>query len=407
MKRKPDNEIDNIHLLPTADADEVRIRSGYTRRRRHPGLQMLARLAIVAAVLWVVFLLWQNWEHIAPEAMLDWAETQFGEGDAGDGYPFAIDGNTVVGMGQVKNHLAVLTDSSLQFLNSTAGRVVNRPHTLSDPLLKTAGRYAMLAEIGGSRVQLETRRETALKLELDNRKIYTADLTTNGIVAVATDSASQSYVCGIQVYNSRGKLIYEYKSSKYLITNLSLSPNGRGLAAIGAAAEGGALKSVLLLFDLSEDTPTEHVGTDLLLYDVTYFGSGTVLAVGDNECWAVDTDGNRTVFSLEGMELLGYAASSQTAGLVLRQSGSAGSGVVWMMDDNAAVTRKYQFVGTFRHVSCLEERVLVLTDSTLFALSETVADVQVNTPSDSLMAAEYRGDLMVLTLSKLRKVLED
>jgi hypothetical protein len=50
---------------------------------------------------------------------------------------------------------------------------------------------------------------------------------------------------------------------------------------------------------------------------------------------------------------------------------------------------------------------LVLTDDTLFALDETGSDVQVNTPSDSLMATEYRGDLMVLTLSRLRQVFKE
>ncbi len=404
MKRRSDNIIKNIHLLPGTDETQVRTRSGYVRRRRHPGWQMLGRLAVVAAILLVIFLIWRNWEKIAPEAVLDWADAQFGGGEVGEGYPYALDGNSVAGMGQVNDYLAVLTDSSLKFLNNTAGCVEERPNTLSDPLLKTAGRYVMIAEIGGSRFRLETRRETALEMELTNRKIYAADVASSGTVAVVTDSSAQNYVCGVQVYNSRGKLLYEYKSGKYLITNLSLAPGGKALAAVGTAAEGGMLKSVLLLFDLSSDTPKEHTGSDLLLYDVAHFGN-TVLAVGDNEYWIASvSNGTVEKTPYNGMELMGYAASKTTAGLVMKQSGSTGTGEVWMFDSKGNLTVKHPFAGAFRYATCRESQFLVLTDSTLFALDDHEKGIQVNTPTDALMATEYRGSLMLLTLSELQQL---
>ena len=262
----------------------------------------------------------------------------------------------------------------------------------------------MLAEIGGDRIQLESRRKTVKTLDLENRTLYAAAVSENGTVAAVVDSASQSYVCGVQVYNSRGKLLYEYKSTKYLITNISLSPNGRRFAALGTSAEAGALQSVLLVFDLEKENPTEYTGTDILLYDVVCFEGGCVLAAGDTECWQINATGQRTVTPLDGMELLGFSATSKAAGVVLRQSGSAGSGEVWLMDNQGAVVRTHRFVGTYRHISCRDDRILVLTDDTLFSLSATASDVQVNTPSDSLMATEFRGDLMVLTLSHLRQV---
>lgn len=402
MKRRTTKRIQNVHLLPGADEQEVRARSGRGRRRK--GRQLLTRLAIVAAILLTVFLVWRNWEKIAPEAVLDWAYAQFGEGETGDGYPYAVTGNSVIGMGQVNDYLAVLTDSSLKFLNETAACVEERPNTLNDPLLKTAGRYALVTEIGGSRLKLETRRETVLEMELENRSIYAADLLSSGRIAVVTDSATQSHVCVIQVYSAGGDLLYEYKSGKYLVTNLSLAPNGRSLAAVGTTAEGGALKSVLLLFDFSSDTPTEYAGSDLLLYDVAHFGNA-VLAVGDSEYWLASVkDGTVTKTGYNGMELIGYAASHSMAGMVMRQSGSTGTGEVWLFDKDGALIRNHPFAGTYRYAACRDTEFVVLTETVAFTLNDEDDNTQVSTPSDALMIAEYRNSLMVLTLTELQRV---
>lgn len=404
MGRKKAKRIDKVHLLPGADEAEVRSRAGVSRRRRaRYRLQLFVRLLIVLAVLLVILLVWQNWEKIAPESVLDWADAQFGEGTVGDGYPYAIAGNTVVGMESAGNYLVVLSEGSLKFMNTTAGCVEERRNVLTDPLLKTAGRYVLSAEIGGSRFRLETRREVLLETELTNRVIYAVDLLPNGMVAVVTDAATQSHVCILRVYDRRGQVLYEYNSSKYLITNVALSPNGRSLAAVGATAEAGALCSVLLLCDFSAEAPVEHVGTELLLFDVAHFGD-TVLAVGDEEYWTVHPAENSVEkHSYNGMELIGFATSHSSAGMVVKQSGSTGTGVVWLFDETGTQVKKQPFVGTFRHASCRDEEFILLTDSTAFVWTAE-SEYQMNTPADSLMVAGYQDSLMVLTLSQLQQI---
>ncbi len=401
MKHRKSNKMGNIRLFPGTKEEEVREYKAYTRKRRSPVKQLLIRLGILLAVLLLIIFLWQNWEQVAPESVLDWADTQFGSNE-GDGYPYQISGNTVVEMDQVGSYLTVLTDSSLKFLNADAACVEERPNTLNDPSLIVAGRYALVTEIGGSRFRIETRRDTILEMQLENRKIYAADMVSSGTVAVVTDSASQNYVCGIQVYNRKGKQIYEYKSGKYLITALSLSPNGRSLAAIGTTAEAGTLKSVLLLFDLNSETPIEHSGTNLLLYGVSHFGD-TVLAAGKQEYWLATDDGQSIEkIHHDGNELVGFADSDTRAALVLHQSGSTGTGMVWIFDKSGKKVQTTPFVGSFRSIDCDENTCVLLTDSTVFVLNDR-QEIQINTPSDALSAAAYRDAVMVLTLNDLQQ----
>lgn len=370
-----------------------------------PWLRLFVRLLIVIAVLVLGFLIWNNWDRIAPEAVLDWAEARFGDAQVGNGFPVAVEGNSVLAMGEVNQHMAMLTDTSLQFYNSSASRVVTRNHPFSNPTMHTAGRYALITEVGGSRFRLETRRETVLSMELENRKIYASCVLSSGMVGVVTDSASQSYLCEIKVYNRHGKSVFTYQCRKYLLTNISLATNGKGIAAVGTTAEGGMLKSVLLMFNFSDTEPVEYSGSDLLLYDVNCYSSGAVLAVGDKEIWILPARGNAVEkISLDGFEPIGYSASTTLSGLVLQRSGSTGGGYVWTIDGSGTVWKSEKMEGNFRSVSCRNAQILALTESHLYNFSKSKLESEVDTPSDSLLVTEYRDQPLLLTLSELQRV---
>ncbi len=374
-------------------------------RNYRPWLRLFVRLTIVAAVLLVGFLVWKNWEKIAPEAVLDWAEIRFGEAEVGNGFPATVAGNSVVAMGEVNQHIAVLTDTSLQFLDNSASRVAQRPHSFSNPALKTAGRYALVTEIGGSRFRLDTRRETVLSYDFENRNIYGSSLLPSGMVGVITDSSSQSYLCGVEVFNARGKMIFQYQSRKYTLTNLCLYPSGKGLAAVGTCAEGGALKSVLLLFDFDKQEPVEHTGSDVLLLNVNCFSGGTVTALGDSELW-ISRFGNKEVekISYNGFEPVGYSSTSSLSGIILQRSGSTGDGYVWTVDAGGSIWKSEKLEGTFRSASCQGSKLLVLTESMLYTFSKKQQEKQQAVPSDSLLITSYRDVPLLLTLSQLERV---
>ena len=383
--------------------------SGTSRKRPknqyRPWLQFFARLFIVAAVLLSIFLMWRNWDRIAPEAVLDWAEARFGDAEIGNGFPTSIEGNTVKAMGEVHQHFITLTDTSLQFYNSSASRVITRPHSFSTPTLHTAGRYALITDVGSNRFRLDSRRETHLSMELENGRIYASCLLPSGMVGIVTDSTSQSYLCEIRVFNRKGNQIFTYQSRKYLITNLSLAPNGKGVAAVGTTAEGGMLKSVLLVFNFSDTEPTEFSGTDLLLYEVNYFSNGAVLAVGDKEMWFLPPrakEVEKTAFN--GFEPVGYSATQTISGIVLQRSGSTGDGYVWMVSGDGKVWKSEQLTGNFRSASARNSRVSVLTDSHLYMFNRTGQESETKTPSDALLAAEYRDAPLLLTLSELKRI---
>ncbi len=120
-----------------------------------------------------------------------------------------------------------------------------------------------MAERGGGRYQLETRRETVLNGKLEGRNILAASLQEDGRFALVTDTASQSYQSELDVFDRKGNVLFSWKSPRLLLTDVALSPDGLHLAAVGVTAEAGNMRSTLLVFDLTQKSaaPVEYSGT--------------------------------------------------------------------------------------------------------------------------------------------------
>lgn len=245
------------------------------KKRRRSGRSLVwmtfSRLVLVGVLLTGGYLLWQNWEKIAPDSLVIWVEEKLSGGEGGEGYPVNVAGGGVRHMSELEGNLALLSDTSFTILNSRGGEAVRRPHTFSAPLLKTAGKYAVLAETGGARLSLETRAKTLWTVTLDH-PIISAAVCRNGAAAVIT-SGGQSYNSEIVVFDKKGKEIYR-RSRKRQAVDVAVSPGGDRVAIVSVAAENGAIKSYLEIFTFAADKEAAftHEASGVLLAAVDYLG---------------------------------------------------------------------------------------------------------------------------------------
>ena len=90
---------------------------------------VFSRLVLVGVLLTGGYLLWQNWEKIAPDSLVIWVEEKLSGGAGGEGYPVSVAGGSVLHMSEIEGNLALLSDTSFTILNSRGGEAVRRPHT--------------------------------------------------------------------------------------------------------------------------------------------------------------------------------------------------------------------------------------------------------------------------------------
>lgn len=398
-----------------AGADEAQ--PGRRKKRRSSGVRLAVRVLAFLAAAAVVVTVWRNWDSLAPRNLVFWINQTFSSD--GNGYPVEISGNSVLDMQQVQDYLVLLTDTSLVALNAKGGEVMRRQHNFSDPILMTAGKYMLVAELGGRRFRLETMPETILDVTSDNlsadkkseildnkieNPILSANVRADGTVALITES-SQSYTSEVLVYTPSGKLTYRQQYATMLATDVALSPDERDVAVAGIEAKDGEIQSLLRVHDLeSEETQPrkEYTGEGTMLCRVSYFAGGRLAAIGDTETWIVDAGGSLDErISYEQNQLVGYTVGETMVGLALQKYGSGDGGEVMRLDAGGQISYTAAFTGNFRHIYAQGSDFLLLTSGQLYQGDGTALGGGIDVQQDGRMACILGNRAIVLGLTAL------
>ncbi len=373
------------------------------RPRRKNWIRVLLRLLIVVLIALALYLLAVNWKEIAPESIVSWMDDLFG-GTVSGSWPVSINGDSVAAMDEAGSNLVILTDTASVYYNSSGGESVRRTHAYAKPVLRTNGKYVLLAETGGSRFRLETRSSVLFEQTISN-VIYTAAVSKGGDVAVVTDS-SQSHISEVTVFSAKGVQRYQWLSAEWLVIDAAFSSDGNSLAVVGCRSSGGAMESTVMVFSLrsSEEQPVQYTANDVLYSRVSFFDNGTVAAVGESALRIVNPTGSLDqTISYENAELIGYAFNNGVA-LVTRPYGSQENGTLKVFSTTGDMQLEQPFEGVFRDISPCGDSYLLLTEHRIYHVGNKDFDRFGETAADSLMTAAIGDDALVLGLTALSVV---
>ncbi len=224
----------------------------------------------------------------------------------GSGFPVSALGSDVLAEDEMAGGIAVLTDTAMAVYNASSKQVMNRAHYLGTPAMKTAGRYALLTDIGGTKYQLETVSGTLASGSTDMPVIGGA-VSRGGRFAIITQgsSYSTSKLSMVEVFSRDGEPLHIWHSAFYYITEAALSPDGKYLAMAGVSAKDGILHSSIIIHRVGkEGTLREIELSGSLCLTLEYTNTGVLYAVCDNRLAVIDSLG-------ENVELLGYNGTLQ------------------------------------------------------------------------------------------------
>lgn len=370
---------------------------------------ILFRLTLLVAVVLLGVLLWRNWDNLAPAALTEWFDRTVTGGDGGDGYPVDISGDSVVSMQAFGNNAALLTDTSLLVYNSSGAQTIARGHTFADPLLSGDGEYMLVAELGGNRYTLHTKKEEVLSGQVPST-IVSAAVSSSGQIALVTES-SQSYMSEVLVFDRKGSKVFHWYSADLIVADVAFSPRQKEIAVLGLSAVEGDMRSTLHIFSLSgkEEGPTHtYRATGAMMTAVQYFDNGRVAAVGDTAVWVYDPDKNEAaVTQFEDAELLGYAFSNDGVGVVTRDYGESRGGMLRVFTAVGNPVREIAFASNYRHITAADRGFYLLTEDTLYQADGAGVAKQTAVSADSLMTVEMNGKPLILRLSMLTRCVWD
>ncbi len=394
-KKRPRKEQEERE--PSVSREEAR-----RRRRKRARLLMWKRLGIILAIFVLVFVVWRNWDTLAPDKLL--AKMQDLVGDASGSYPVDISGSNAQHLAQSQNYSVLLTDSYLTYYNDRGGEVTRYPCTYSSALLRTAGKYVLVAEQGGKRLLLTTRSMTLQDMTLENT-ILAADVNAKGQFAVLTQG-TQGYAVELTVYDQKGTQLYR-RSRASLASEVTLSADGKLAALLSLEATDGVLATSVEVFSLtSADTKAlyTHTAADTLLYRLDFLSNERLVAVGESGALLMTVDGGQpTAYDVGGRQLLGYAVADGSTALILRPRGDTDGGEVVMLDGNGTQLCAVPFTGEFRHLSAQGKQVLLLTDSAAQVITQVGAGKSSPVEADGQQAVLFGNNAVVMGLSTLQQ----
>lgn len=387
------------------------------KRKNGNAKHVLLRFAAVAVAALIVLLVVLNWENVSPSNIGDWLSDVFSTD--GDGYPVEIDGGAVAAMHDVNHSLAVLTDTSLTMLNRNGGENHRFAINYSEPLFRTAGKYALVAELGGTRYTVYSRSREVLKVTADNlsddveknevlddpikNHIISADIRSDGMVALVTE-ASQSHTTEVLVYSLKGKKIFQLKNATLMATDVALSPDRQTLAVAGVTVKNGKMQSLVRIYDFSNaDLLHEHVLEETMLFSISYFAGGNVFALGDTACITVNPDnGKAQTFDFSDRQLISMEMNDSQCVLALQSFGQMDGGDLVFLAGDGKVQKSHAFDGEFRDMAIKNKEIYLLTADRLYtATAAGGVSNGVEIPQDSRMITAFNNHVMVAGLTQL------
>ena len=399
---------------PTASTGQSKSRT----KRRWPRIKrLIIRLATVAVVALLLVVIAMNWDNFSPDNIREWFADTFSS-NSGDGYTVDIDGRSIVSMPELKNSLAVVTDTSLVMYNKNGGENERWSINYSEPLFRTAGKYALIAELGGVRYSVFSRSKQVLDVTSDNltdavhktemlddpsvNRIISADIRDDGTVAVVTE-ASQSHTSEVRVYTLKGKKIFQLKNSTLMAMDVALSPDRKTVTITGVQTKNGVLQSVVRMYDLSNaDLLYEKALDDVMLFSVDYFNNGYVMAVGDTACMTINPDnGKETVTDFGDRELMSMEMSGSGCGLVLKAYGQMDGGELMIIGADGHTQKTVAVEREYRHVAMDGKTAYILTADQLYTVDENGIGPGTAMSQDSRLICAYRHQVMVAGLTQL------
>ncbi|MBE6955445.1 MAG: hypothetical protein E7449_05985 [Ruminococcaceae bacterium] len=218
--------------------------------------------------------------------------------------------------------LALASVGGLQLLDDYTGEIYSFHENISSPKVLTAGEFALMYDVGGTRLVLAHATRGELLSQKAAEPVLDANLTSTG--AVCYIASEGNYKAVIPVYNADQQQIYTWYSASAYFNQVALSPDAKTLAAVSIGQTGAVFGSSLVILhtDSTEIQATASLG-DTLVYELDFLSDNTLCA------W---TENGLVFFTEEAAERGRYEPGAQIEKADLNGSGFA---ALWLQSDLA------------------------------------------------------------------------
>lgn len=319
-------------------------------------------LAIVSVLL-IVFTAAQSLGNMTISSMADSVKSYFLSLGAGDGFPYDLDSTSVKDIKIDNSNIHLLLNTKTTVLNQTAKEIMPKPHSYSNPAMKSKGSKFIVYDLDSARFRLQNGSDIIRDGEAKSR-IIAAALGKSGNYALATYSDSVQSV--LTVYNTRNEEVFVWDFKSERVIDITLSDNGKFAAVATVDAFNGEVSSKVYIFNFKSDKAVsefDYKGTTVVKVD--YVKGDNIIVMGDNIRSYIKNNTKRNDDINFGSDILyKYCITdSGRSAVVLSQYGSTSLSKLSVYSNNGKEQFTVSFNKEMKWVDCDEKYTAVLFEN--------------------------------------------
>ena len=291
-----------------------------------------------------------------------------------ENYPLSLKGSLVTNgnFDTYSGGFSYVSDTHYVVYDSDGSEKFNSQVAFNDPVLKlNYNGTAMIYDLGGYTYSVYSDEELLRTGETDS-KMYLADL--NESLCYATVTETRDYKAKLSVYAADSSPVYGYSFEEYYITALALNSDATGAVVCGVTAENGIEKSVVYIFDFTEEKPRafHEISADIV-FDCEYLDNGSVAVIGENASYIINGKNfsKITENSYSQMTLVSYDINTDTSELFtsLSRSGDGRNCTIVCIGKSGSVDAEIESDFAANFTSSYKNRVAISDKSHIYLYS--------------------------------------
>jgi len=251
-------------------------------KKRNPLLRLVTFIVtavlLLSALALVVFR--DSWNMDALVRTLRYYNIE--RSDNGAAVPFEHGGKDTDIYTLLDGNLLLCSPNYLQLYSQSGTSYIDQSIAFQRPVIRTAGRYAIVFDVGGKEYFLISGRELIYQGTIEgNRSIISANICSNGQYAIV--STERGYKGVVNLYRSAGDLAATWGVSSEFVADCALMNNGNTLVILSIGQDGSSFRSTLKYHTMGVEEPFAAVELlNNVVLDLKVQGD-TLWALGENQ----------------------------------------------------------------------------------------------------------------------------
>lgn len=356
--------------------------SDIRKKRRTKKMQrFLNKLIVILLAVMVILVLYITKGKWYPklDGILTKIPTTASTGElAEENYPIKINGGASYQVKPMAGHFAVVDDSHINIYDIEGKQVLADQHTYANPILTTSDKKVLVYDLGGKNFCLYSKFSQVYKKETDD-VILLGKLSPDDHVAIVTKS--DKFLSCLNIYDSKGSVIFVYKSYDSRIIDVTFNSNNSGCYITTIGANGGQLVSQMMYYEFtkkdviwtSEQNYTMGLSTRLM-------GDTNLVMFGDTSCTYYDITGTLCGQYKYDHKLVDFDSSSTLSAILYKNTEVRKSSLTIISDISSPV--EIELEDPADKVCVYNDMVYVLDSSNIYAYSqngELVSSIRLDT----------------------------